>query len=561
MRHPEPSNDDVAADHDVSRSDIADSFRERGYADPVQMFDGRQCISILTRLRQERRPPLDWNKGCAASSRDYFTLATDDRILDLVTTLIGEDVLLWGARLLARGPGQVHPWHTDIESSAPTAEVVSVWIGLAHTNRGSSLKLVPFSHRFGATLQQVVQEQGEGRTDVGDADVSRWARERDSRSGVLPMDTQDGEALVFDGRLWHGSANVNQRGTRHAVLLQYATPKTAIRIPDLQRLAWPFESWNVPRAPCIVVSGRDDEGLNRITPGPVMAVDSGSAQPALTSRIHHLHLPLEQDEVGWKPHRLFSGTTPAVNEMRCHVSVLDPGQQPHPPHRHDDEEILLILDGQCELVLEDVNAPGATVREQVRRGMFAYYPAGFAHTLENTSSAPVTYLMFKWITDGDNEQQLLQASVIAIPDAAVDSSARGYAAEPVFDGATRYLRRLQAHVTTMRPAGSYAPHVDSYDVGIAILEGTVETLGERVGRNGVIFYAAGQAHGMHNVSDEPARYVVFEFHGRSSGTSLVADRRLSVRAATLARNPGRLRGAVVRRGRRLLALMRGRLLT
>jgi mannose-6-phosphate isomerase-like protein (cupin superfamily) len=42
----------------------------------------------------------------------------------------------------------------------------------------------------------------------------------------------------------------------------------------------------------------------------------------------------------------------------------------------------------------------------------------------------------------------------------------------------------------------------------------VETLGKRAGPNSVFFYPAGTLHGMRNVGNTPARYVVFEFHAR-----------------------------------------------
>jgi hypothetical protein len=64
----------------------------------------------------------------------------------------------------------------------------------------------------------------------------------------------------------------------------------------------------------------------------------------------------------------------------------------------------------------------------------------------------------------------------------------------------------------MQPGGGYAPHVDAYDVAILVLEGTVETLGQTCGPNTVIFYAAGESHGMRNVGPIPARYIVWEFH-------------------------------------------------
>jgi mannose-6-phosphate isomerase-like protein (cupin superfamily) len=137
--------------------------------------------------------------------------------------------------------------------------------------------------------------------------------------------------------------------------------------------------------------------VNRIVPAPV----GGSRDStALSSRVHLLELPLERDEeAGWKPHGLFRGSTADLADLRCHVSVLEPGRSPHPPHRHDEEEILVVLDGEARLVTEDPNDPTQPIRLSASRGTFAYYPRGFAHTIENTSEAPVTYVMFKWVSD------------------------------------------------------------------------------------------------------------------------------------------------------------------
>ena len=131
-------------------------FEDRGYLEPVAIFTPRECGVVLGGLQQAAsRPPMDWQKGRAATSPEYAAIAADDRILDLVTAVIGEDVILWGVSLVVRKPNQVHPWHTDIESSSPTGKTVSVWIGLANTSALSSLIVVPGSHLFGVTFQQV----------------------------------------------------------------------------------------------------------------------------------------------------------------------------------------------------------------------------------------------------------------------------------------------------------------------------------------------------------------------------------------------------------------------
>jgi hypothetical protein len=158
------------------------------------------------------------------------------------------------------------------------------------------------------TVQQVVQDERWNSDGATDAQVEQWSRRRDDRSGIVTLGSTDGEAVVFDGRLWHASHNRSGDATRCALLLQYATPDTAIRIPNFGRRQWPFEIYSSPRPACLLVSGRAMSDHNRIVPAP-SPVDSVS--PSISSRVHSLTLPLEQDpERGFKPHPIFRGSTP-----------------------------------------------------------------------------------------------------------------------------------------------------------------------------------------------------------------------------------------------------------
>jgi hypothetical protein len=82
----------------------------------------------------------------------------------------------------------------------------------------------------------------------------------------------------------------------------------------------------------------------------------------------------------------------------------------------------------------------------------------------------------------------------------------------LFQQATDQLPKLHAHLTTLQPGGGYEAHADPYDVAIILFSGEVETVGERVKPLGVIYYSAGELHGMRNVGTVPATYLVFEFH-------------------------------------------------
>ena len=477
---------------------IIEHFAEAGYLGPVRVLSKGDCRRFLRAADLRSQAPLDWDKGMAATSRAYYEIATRPEILDVVSELLGGEVILWGASIQRRVPSAVHPWHSDIECSDPDCRTVAAWIGLEHTTPRSSLLVLSRSHRFGVTVQQVRQESGKERDEIGTDDLAGWARERDGRSELVRLGVTDGEALFFDGRLWHGTHNVSRR-TRRALLLQYAAPDTAIRIPDLDYLDWPFRQLDSPRPPCLIVRGSAREGFNRVVPAPVAG---GHVTPGLrlTSRIHPLRLPLEPDEQqGWKPYPVFSGSTADLPSLSCHASVLVHGHSPHPPHRHAEEELLLLLSGEVELVLE-------SERARLRPGELVYYPAGFAHTLQTTSAEPAMYVMFKWRGEPGAADRHLSHSRF--------ETAGG--SRMLFEGSTQYLRKLHSHVTVLEPGGGYDPHVDAYDVAIVVLEGALETIGGHAAPHDVIFFPAGEAHGMRNEGDGAARYVVFELHGRTS---------------------------------------------
>jgi hypothetical protein len=167
----------------VIDGDLDRTFERDGYIGPVRVLEPGECRRVLARLRRsEDRLPLAWRKGWAAVSADFYALATIDPILDVLERLIGPDILLWGASLVARPAGAVHHWHTDIESSAPDARTVSVWIGLVNTDMRTSLKVVRHSHDFGTTVQEIAHTKGRNRERVHDSDVDSWSRELDLKA-------------------------------------------------------------------------------------------------------------------------------------------------------------------------------------------------------------------------------------------------------------------------------------------------------------------------------------------------------------------------------------------
>lgn len=236
----------------------------------------------------------------------------------------------------------------------------------------------------------------------------------------------------------------------------------------------------------------------------------------LASEVHPQTLPLKPDLVrGWKPYPLFNGATTETETFSCHTSVLVKGHIPHPPHRHREEEILIMLSGEGDVILPEVSGPNGDHVIRLKPGQFVYYPAGFPHTLQAVSEAPANYLMFKWYARPKSLDSMLSFGQFDMMESFRGEVKSGFITRKLFEGPTGCLKKLHCHTSILTPGAGYSPHADPYDVALIILEGEVETLDRRAHPHDVIFYAAGAPHGIRNPGTVPAKYLVFEFHGRS----------------------------------------------
>ncbi len=502
---------------DLRAAGDASTFFERGYLDPFPLLTTGQRQLLLSHLTSSKRAkPAAWTKDRAVRDRLFYEIATDRRLLDVLRPLLGESVILWGVAVVRRRPGQSHPWHVDIESAAPNQRFASVWIGLTNTSQASGMAFISRSHGFSKTIQEVQWTKQFGRGDAADDMILAWGKEFDPLAELVQPAVSDGEAVVFDGRIWHGTLNRREEGTRIALLLQYASTDAPVMAPDFSQLEWPFKFLTDPRPPVIVVSGKGNGGANRQVHPP--AAHRKGAERIVTE-VQASILPLEGDaEKGWRPHHLFNGLTAVHDDFRCHASVLAPGKMPHPPHAHIEEEILIVLDGQAELLIGDGPDVEQAAVHPVMPGNFVFYPAYQHHTLRNAGSGSLTYLMFKWRGPPIQVKSRLATRIFDPADRPPKPTQKAFQTWLLAEGPTNFLEKLHVHYSEVAPGGGYEPHADKYDVAIVVLAGRVETLGRTVEPSGLVFYAAHELHGLRNVGTETARYLVFEFHGAGSAS-------------------------------------------
>ena len=91
--------------------------------------------------------------------------------------------------------------------------------------------------------------------------------------------------------------------------------------------------------------------------------------------------------------QVFQDPTPTLDELEMHITTLNAGQSPHPPHTHPDEELLIVKEGNIESVLEGKTMP-------LGPGGIIFHASNQPHTVRNTGTAPATYYVIKWNPPG-----------------------------------------------------------------------------------------------------------------------------------------------------------------
>ena len=488
-------------------ADPAAVFAAAGHLPPFQFLDVEARGHVAAHMPVEPAGPLPpgWAKALAASDAVFACIGRDPRLLARLRLILGDDIVLWGASIVARVPGQVHPWHSDVESMRPEGGFVSVWIGLENTSRDSALNMISGSHRVGSSIQELLHRERLSRTDADEARLLRWARAVVPEAEAIVPEMADGDTILFDGRLWHGTSNRRQTGTRKALLLQYAASDVPVHAP--RTFDWPvvFEE---RRPPVVVVSGHPHPA-NLVVPRPPLALPRPSVMGA---RFNDAPPLFGRDTEWWSYHPDFQASTANLRHVTGHASSLAPGATPHPPHVHQEEEILLVLDGEAEIVHPRAAEDREPALHRLGPGEFSYTPAWSPHTLRNPSAGrSATYLAYKWAGRSRAAPGALAPQVVR-PDWAEPLPGAGFKTRGVFEGPTGYLHKLHAHITELDPGAGYPSHADDHDVAIIVLDGRIEVRGRKLRRGGMVFLPGGARHGMKNVGPEPARYLVIEFH-------------------------------------------------
>ncbi|MCH2170269.1 phytanoyl-CoA dioxygenase family protein [Myxococcota bacterium] len=262
-----------------------DHFEREGWVGPFPLLgteDARALEPELARHFQASRGyfyPADvregdcyyedslWFQSLHTMSAALASIGRRPELLDRIEQLLGKDLIQWAGIRFEQNPHERLLWHTDTEYDHWGG--VSTWMGIQNVTPETALKILPGSHRFPASPEDIQHKYGLDLTRMLDDDemlseLQRILPDLDNEPRVLRVPVHDGEFVIFDGKLWHASHNPSDC-ERVAMGMRYSSPDQRIRIP-LTYL--PPLIFDPTRPPCLLVRGEDRFGVNRIVEAP-----------------------------------------------------------------------------------------------------------------------------------------------------------------------------------------------------------------------------------------------------------------------------------------------------
>jgi quercetin dioxygenase-like cupin family protein len=104
----------------------------------------------------------------------------------------------------------------------------------------------------------------------------------------------------------------------------------------------------------------------------------------LSTKVYHAKgIPFEGDEKK-KGRRFFYGSNHSGFNFEMHETVLGPGTQTHAPHKHEHEEIVIVVEGTMEAYMD-----GKT--ESAEAGSVVYFGSNQMHSSRNIGPGPLRY--------------------------------------------------------------------------------------------------------------------------------------------------------------------------
>jgi quercetin dioxygenase-like cupin family protein len=118
------------------------------------------------------------------------------------------------------------------------------------------------------------------------------------------------------------------------------------------------------------------------------AQGTAPAPAALDTKVYHDKQIAYKGDEKKKGREFFNGATHTGYHIEMHETIIGPGLQTHPPHKHEHEELVIVLEGSLEMHNEDKS-------EVAEAGSVIYFGSNQMHNARNVGATPCRYYVLE----------------------------------------------------------------------------------------------------------------------------------------------------------------------
>lgn len=242
---------------------------------------------------------------------------------------------------------------------------------------------------------------------------------------------------------------------------------------------------------------------------------AGSGQDAfkpIEAKIYHwADAPVSKKE-HMEQRTLLEGSSVAFKHIKIHATTVYPNQAPHPGHRHEEEEMIIIKEGELTVSVE-----GKT--QVLGAGSIAMFMSGEEHSFENRSNSNVSYYVMRYESrEPVNMERGKQAGgsfVVQWKDVPFQAHDKG-GIRKFFDRPTSMAKRFEMHVTTLKEGlESHPPHTHKAAEILLPIDNIAEEhiagTWIKADIGDIIFLESMVPHAIRNITKGTVTYFAFQF--------------------------------------------------
>jgi quercetin dioxygenase-like cupin family protein len=154
-----------------------------------------------------------------------------------------------------------------------------------------------------------------------------------------------------------------------------------------------MSSSSAPRFRSPAVISRRDLTIVALSVTATLSVTAiaASKTPVMGSTaIEWQSVPVKQEEVR-AVRQFMQAPTATLDELELHVTTLQPGTASHAPHKHPNEELVIIKEGTVEVLVDGQ-------LKRVGPGSVVFNASNQMHSLRNVGDGPATYHVINFKT-------------------------------------------------------------------------------------------------------------------------------------------------------------------